>query len=87
MRPTKHHVADKAIIQKVSQRLSRSGMATTCQLTVLCQQGDVTLSGTLQFEHQRRSALSAARSVDGVRRVIDQMRVLPPPTTRFPVKH
>ncbi|NLY00175.1 MAG: BON domain-containing protein [Rhodopirellula sp.] len=86
MQPAKHYVADKAIIQKVSQRLSRAGMSTTCQLTVLCQHGDVTLSGTLQFEHQRRAALAATRAVEGVHRVVDQMRVLPPPNVRFPNK-
>ncbi|NUQ61687.1 MAG: BON domain-containing protein [Pirellulales bacterium] len=82
----KNHIADKAIIQNVSHKLSRAGMATTCQITVLCQNGDVTLSGTLQFDHQRRTAISAARSAEGVRRVIDQLRVLPSVKERFSVK-
>jgi osmotically-inducible protein OsmY len=79
----KKQIPDKVLAQKVSQRLSRVGMSTTCQISVLCQNGDVTLSGTLQFEQQRRAAISAARSVDGVGRVIDQMRVLPSPKERF----
>ena len=37
--------------------------------------GDVTLSGTLQYEMQRQPNVMAASSVAGVRRVVDQMRV------------
>jgi osmotically-inducible protein OsmY len=35
----------------------------------------VTLSGTLQYDFQRHSAIRCARSVSGVRRVIDQLNV------------
>jgi hypothetical protein len=39
--------------------------------------GDVTLSGEVQYEHQKSLAVDVAKHVQGVRRVIDQLRVMP----------
>jgi osmotically-inducible protein OsmY len=44
---------------------------------VVSSKGNVTLSGTTQYEHQRHVALHAIRGVTGVQRVVDQMRVIP----------
>jgi osmotically-inducible protein OsmY len=40
--------------------------------------GTVTLSGTLDFDYQRRPLLRAASGVDGVHMVIDQLKVKAP---------
>jgi osmotically-inducible protein OsmY len=39
--------------------------------------GDVTVSGTILYEHQRQAVLTTARGVEGVRRVVDQLQVKP----------
>jgi osmotically-inducible protein OsmY len=68
-------VPDKRITQKVQQRLSRTGFGSQANLSVQVRNGDVTLSGILQYETQRRPALHAARGVEGVRRIVDQLQV------------
>ena len=67
--------SDKAIIKKVNQRLARTGLGSSSRVTVMARNGQVTLSGNIQYEHQRRPALRAANGVDGVRRVSDQLQV------------
>jgi osmotically-inducible protein OsmY len=69
-------VSDSKITQQVNQRLS-SSVRAPCKVAVLSSSGTVTLSGMLQYEHQRPGALQAARGVSGVRRVIDQLTILP----------
>jgi osmotically-inducible protein OsmY len=69
-------VSDSKISQQVNQRLSSSVRAPS-KVTVLSSSGTVTLTGTLQYEHQRPGALQAARGVSGVRRVVDQLTILP----------
>jgi hypothetical protein len=68
-------VPDASIIQKVTRSLSNHGMRSPCHIAVAARKGDVTLSGTIQFEYQRIAALHAARGIDGVRRVMDQLKV------------
>jgi len=69
-------VSDKVLLQKVNQRLSRMGGAQGHVLATV-RSGEVTLAGTLQFEIQRQPVLKAAGAVGGVRRVVDQLHVLP----------
>lgn len=69
-------VSDKALLTKVNQRLARMGGAQG-KVVAVVRSRDVTLTGTIQFEIQRRPITNAASSVDGIRRVIDQMTVLP----------
>ena len=71
------HVPDKSIVKKVTQRLARAGLGTQSKVTVTVRSGTVTLSGTLQYEMQRRSVLNSARGAAGVRNVVDQLQVIP----------
>jgi osmotically-inducible protein OsmY len=73
----KKRVPDPKILQSVSRRLASSGIRAPSTVTSTSMNGDVTLSGTLQYEHQRSSALQAVQGVEGVRRVIDHMTVKP----------
>ena len=66
---------DRVLLQKVNQRLQRTGTGGKTRVTASVRKGDVTLTGTLQYEIQRRNFLRAATSTPGVRRVIDQMVV------------
>ncbi len=68
-------VSDETIIQKVTRQLSNRGMQSPCRIAVTARKGDVTLTGTIQYEHQRIAAMHAVRSIDGVRRVMDHLQV------------
>jgi len=68
-------VPDKRVFQKVQQHISRTGLGSHTKISVQVHNGDVTLSGTLQYDTQRRPVLHAVRSVDGVRRVVDHLEV------------
>ena len=68
---------DPTISRKVSERLSSVGIRAPCRVTAVSSNGSVTLAGTIQYEHQRQSALRASRSVTGVGRVVDQLRLIP----------
>jgi hypothetical protein len=74
----KEPVADPAITQKVMQQLSARGLRTPCRISVQTRKGEVTLSGNVQYPHQRDAAIAAIRSVDGIRKVHDQIKVRPP---------
>ena len=67
-------IPDKAVLQKVNQKIMRVGGA---KVVASVMRGDVTLSGTIQYEMQRSSLLKVATSVPGVRRVIDQLKMKP----------
>lgn len=68
---------DHEITQKVSQQLASRGMRPPCLIGVATSNGTVTLSGTIQYEHQRRTAVQAARGVGGVQRVLERLQVIP----------
>ena len=68
---------DHTITQKVSQQLAGRGMRPPCHIGVVTNRGNVTLSGTIQYEHQRHSAIQAARAVDGVHGVSERLQVIP----------
>jgi osmotically-inducible protein OsmY len=44
-------------------------------VTVQTRKGEVTLTGTVQFSHQKVAAQQAATGVTGVRRVIDNTTI------------
>ena len=52
-------VPDATIIQKVTKQLSNRGMQSPCHIAVAVRKGDVTLTGSIQYEHQRIAALHA----------------------------
>jgi osmotically-inducible protein OsmY len=70
-------VKDTVISQKVKEKLSSIGIRAPSHVTALSNNGQVTVSGSLQYEHQRHVALRAIKSVTGVQRVVDQMRLIP----------
>ena len=70
----RNQIPDKSILKSVMQKMMRKGTSSS-RITSTVRSGDVTLAGTIDYEHQRRSILSSANSVPGVKRVIDQLRV------------
>ena len=69
--------SDQDITHQVNLKLANRGIRSPCNVTVATRSGDVTLTGTVQYPHQKVGAVSAANGVRGVRRVVDQMRVVP----------
>lgn len=68
---------DKAITVQVNQRLANRGVRSPCRVAVATKGGDVTLSGSVQFAHQKAASSQAASSISGVRRVINNLSVKP----------
>ncbi|HYM86042.1 MAG TPA: BON domain-containing protein [Pseudoxanthomonas sp.] len=67
--------ADQLITNQVNLKLSNRGIRTPCRVTVLTKNGEVTLTGTVQFAHQKSAATQAATGIAGVKRVVDQTTV------------
>ncbi len=67
---------DKTILKHVTQSMTRKGTGSS-RVAVTVRSGDVTLTGTIGYEYERRALLRSASNVPGVRRVIDQLRVEP----------
>jgi hypothetical protein len=70
---------DRKIADDVSTHLKNRGLRSPCHVNVVSNDGNVTLSGKIQYEHQRGLAIQVARGVQHVRRVVDQMQTLPQP--------
>lgn len=68
-------LSDRQVTQNVTNRLANRGVRSPCNVSVQVRNGEVTLSGTVQFAHQKTAAVQAASSADGVRRVFDRTTV------------
>jgi osmotically-inducible protein OsmY len=71
----KNGADDKTLLKQVNQRLMRVGTGGKTRVTATVSRGDVTLSGVIQHEMQRRTLVRAAASAPGIRRVIDQLKL------------
>jgi osmotically-inducible protein OsmY len=69
---------DRTIVQQVTQRLATRGLRSPCKIEVQSRNGDVTLTGAIQYPHQRAAAKQAASTAAGVRSVIDHLTIKPP---------
>ena len=67
--------SDQTITQQVQNRLSGRGLSSPCHITVETRKGEVTLSGSVQYAHQKGTATQVANVISGVRRVIDRLIV------------
>lgn len=69
----KNQVSDRDLLKAINQRLARTGTASSSKVNVSVQQGNVTLTGSLQHAIQRSPIVKAIARVAGVRRVVDQL--------------
>jgi osmotically-inducible protein OsmY len=67
---------DQRVSQDVTRRLSSCGVRPPCSVVVSNRDGSITLSGEIEHERQRRSAVRAAQNTAGVKRVVDQLQVI-----------
>ncbi|MEQ8791926.1 MAG: BON domain-containing protein [Pirellulaceae bacterium] len=65
--------SDKELLKTVNKRLSRGGG----RVSAAVHQGTVTLTGSIQYEAQRRPIVKDITSISGVRGVNDQLRLKP----------
>jgi len=73
---------DRTIVQQVTQRLATRGLRSPCKIEVQARNGEVTLTGAIQFPHQRTAAKQAASTASGVRSVVDRLTIKPPEKRR-----
>lgn len=66
---------DRTITQQVSQRLATRGLRSPCRIDVQARNGEVTLTGNIQYPHQRAAAMQAASTAEGVRHVVDRLTI------------
>lgn len=79
MQDNKNRISDPKITQAVTQRLANRGIRPPSRISVTSANGQVTLSGNIQFEHQRQSVLHTTRAVEGVQRVVDMLKLIATP--------
>jgi osmotically-inducible protein OsmY len=79
MLENKNRISDPKITQNVTQRLASCNIRSPSRVVVASVNGQVTLSGNVQYAHQRQSALQATRAVEGVRRVVDLLKLIAAP--------
>ena len=70
----RNQIPDKTLLKSVIQQFTRKGV-NAVRIKASVSGGTVTIAGTINYDHQRRSILNAANGVTGVRNVIDQLRV------------
>jgi len=68
-----NQVPDKTLLQTVQRKLSQKCGSARVSATV--RSGDVTISGVIKQEHERKPILRCLTSLQGVKRVIDQIRL------------
>lgn len=70
----RNQIPDKTLLKIVLQNMMRKGTSSS-RVTATVRSGDVTIAGTIDYEHQRRSVVNSANNIPGVKRVIDQLHV------------
>jgi len=69
---------DERLQRRVEQRLASRGLRAPCRIQVSVNKGVVTLTGQVQYDYQKRAAVKAIQTLDGIQSVIEQLQVAPP---------
>ena len=69
---------DDRLELRITNKLSNIGLRAPCRIMVEIHNGTVKLKGKVQYDYQKRSAITATRSMDGVRGIIDDLKVETP---------
>lgn len=76
-------ITDATISRNATQHLASTGLRSPCHIQVATRNGEVTLSGIVQYDHQRNAAVQAVRNIEGVKRVIENLKVMPAPKREY----
>ena len=79
----KEPISDETITKNATRQIAARGLRSPCHIRVQTRKGEVTLSGTVPYVHQRDAAVQAIRTVDGIRRVKEEIKVKPPPKPQY----
>lgn len=74
---------DKTLQANVQRRLSQK-CSGNAKIQAVVRGGDVTISGVIKHEHERRPILRCLTAVQGIGRVIDQLTLEPKKPSVFP---
>lgn len=69
-----NQIPDKTLLKNVLQRMMRKGVNSS-RVKATVHGGAVTITGTIDYGHERRLILNAAKGIAGVKRVVDQLQV------------
>ncbi len=72
----RNEVTDKTLQNTVDRKLMQK-CSSGAKITANVRSGDATISGTIANEHDRRPILRCVAGVPGIRRVVDQLLVVP----------
>lgn len=73
-----HHSSakdDQKLCMMVTNKLAARGIRSPCAVSVSARNGEITLSGTVVQAHQKNAASHAASTIEGVKRVNDNLVV------------
>ena len=70
----KNQIPDKALLKNVMEQFISKGVSAV-RLKASVSDGTATIEGIIEHDHQRRSIISVANSVAGVKNVIDLLQV------------
>ena len=76
-------ISDATISRNATQHLASTGLRSPCHIQVQTRNGEITLSGIVQYDHQRNAAVQAVRNIEGVKRVIENLKVMPAPKGEY----
>ncbi len=69
-----NEIPDKTLLKNVIRKMTQKGTGSA-KVTATVKNGDATLSGMISDEYKRKAIVRSVAAVQGVRRVIDQLRV------------
>ena len=69
---------DDRLQMRLENKLINAGLRRPCKVSVEVYNGMVTVKGMVQYEYQKRAAIHACRTMDGIRSISDQLKVEPP---------
>ena len=70
-------VPDNQLTRQVTMKLSQKSGGSGCKVNGSVSNGNVTLTGQVVAEYQRRPIVNAINSISGVKRVVDQIQIAP----------
>ncbi|WP_436714647.1 BON domain-containing protein [Roseiconus lacunae] len=69
-----NQISDKTLLKNVERKLMQK-CAGSVRVSATIRGGDATITGTVRHEHERKSIVRCVAAVQGIRRVVDQLRV------------
>ena len=76
--------SDKVITHKINRQLDIHGLGSPSKVAVDTRSGEVTLSGSVQYFHQKKAVIGVTIGVTGVRRIVDEADHRCPHAVRLP---